>query len=208
MEKNKLYNQTIAFSGICQAITIIQNIAINGTYDEDGLIKTLRSILVTHPSSIDDVYKISDLKIGLNTVVNGFDDPKYAKDLFRYLVSVLQIEKKISRNSNLLQQIGNRVSQINKKNELNQLEIGENISDFASIYSDFISNIQPRIQIIGKPENLKQIDNQKRIRALLLAAIRNTILWKQSGGNRFTILFRRSQIIKQAKEYLKSPTNL
>ncbi|ASK77693.1 hypothetical protein CF386_00610 [Paraphotobacterium marinum] len=65
---------------------------------------------------------------------------------------------------------------------MNQLEIGENISDFASIYSDLISNIQPRIQIIGKPENLKQIDNQKRIRALLLAAIRNTILWKQSGG--------------------------
>ena len=55
---------------------------------------------------------------------------------------------------------------------------------FADLYSSIISPNFPKLIIFGEEEYLQRIDNQELIRALLLAAIRAIVLWRQVGGRR------------------------
>ncbi|MBL4823491.1 MAG: DUF489 family protein, partial [Colwellia sp.] len=78
------------------------------------------------------------------------------------------------------------------------------IASFASIYSDIISPLGARIQVAGEPNILKQTANQHKIRALLLAGIRSTVLWRQVGGKRRRIIFSRNKLVKTAKQLLST----
>ena len=49
---------------------------------------------------------------------------------------------------------------------------------------------------------LRDTDNQERIRALLLAGIRAVILWRQVGGRRRYLIFRRKEILKYARMHV------
>ena len=56
--------------------------------------------------------------------------------------------------------------------------------------------------IHGDPLHLRNPDNQNRLRALLLAAVRSARLWRQVGGSRWQLLFRNRPILDEARRYL------
>ena len=74
------------------------------------------------------------------------------------------------------------------------------IKMFADLYSSIISPNFPKLIIFGEEEYLQRIDNQELIRALLLAAIRAIVLWRQVGGRRRFFIFRRKAIIEYARQ--------
>ena len=73
------------------------------------------------------------------------------------------------------------------------------VSNLASIYLDIISPLGPRIQVTGTPAHLQQPQVQHKVRALLLAAVRSAVLWRQVGGKRRHLIFGRKQMVEQAK---------
>jgi high frequency lysogenization protein len=83
----------------------------------------------------------------------------------------------------------------------------EVLAGLAGIYSDTISKLEPRIIVRGNPLYLQNSDNQDRVRALLLAGIRSAMLWHQTGGNRWQILFGRSKLLDAARAYLRPTAN-
>ncbi|MGE3106433.1 MAG: DUF489 family protein, partial [Lysobacterales bacterium] len=73
------------------------------------------------------------------------------------------------------------------------------------IYGEHLSTLTPRVMVSGEPALLKQPRLVCRIRALLLAAVRAAVLWRQSGGSRFGLLLHNKSIRVQAQALLQSP---
>jgi len=80
------------------------------------------------------------------------------------------------------------------------------IANLADIYQQSISTIQPRLMINGEQVYLSSPEIINKIRALLLAGIRSTMLWRQCGGNRLKFLMYRGKIRDELK-FLLSELN-
>ena len=101
-----------------------------------------------------------------------------------------------------MQELAERIGQAERQLAHYEITSDTMLASLASIYSDVISPLGSPIQVAGDPNILKQTINQHKIRALLLAGIRATVLWRQVGGKRRNILFARSKIVNCAQELL------
>ena len=82
------------------------------------------------------------------------------------------------------------------------------IANLADIYSNTLSQIPPKIMVAGESNFLNNPSNANKIRALLLAGVRAAVLWSQTGGGRWQVLFKRKQFVQAARELLDgSETN-
>jgi high frequency lysogenization protein len=70
---------------------------------------------------------------------------------------------------------------------------------FADLYQQWLSSLQPRIIVRGVPQHLQNASNLCKIRTLLLAGVRGTMLWQQLGGRRWHLFFKRKAILDEIK---------
>lgn len=198
---NTLYDRTIAFAGICQAVKLVQQVAQTGRCDNEMLTATLESILVTDPANTLAVYHSDEanLCIGLEALVKDIDNTSSGNELTRYLVGVMALERKLSGRRDSMAQLGNSIKYIKRQTEHFELLEEQMLSNIASVYLDIISPLGPRIQVSGTPAQLQIPQVQHKVRALLLAAIRSAVLWRQVGGKRRHLIFGRKQMVEQAK---------
>jgi high frequency lysogenization protein len=99
--------------------------------------------------------------------------------------------------------LADRMSQIQRQQAHMDLFEHQMLSNLASIYSDLISPIGAKIQVAGNPALLQKNDNQNKVRALLLAGVRAAVLWRQLGGKRRHILFKRQAILSAGEQALE-----
>jgi high frequency lysogenization protein len=198
--------QHLALAGVCQSASLVQAIARKGEAKESAVEASLSSILVTSPENTQQVFgSLQNLQIGFTTLVSQLDSDNKLKDaeLTRYIASILSLERKLSRNSKALNELGERVSHVQRQLAHVDFENTQIITNLASIYTDIISPLGTKIQVAGNPQHLSIETNQKRIRALLLAGIRAAVLWRQLGGKRRQILFNRKTLVQSAKNALR-----
>ncbi|MEC6815821.1 high frequency lysogenization protein HflD [Photobacterium toruni] len=195
-----IYDRTIAFAGMCQAVKLVQDVARNGNCDSAALTTMLNSIMATDPANTVGVYgSEADLRIGLESMVRDIDGSSSGSEITRYLVGVMALERKLSARRDSMAQLGDRVSTLKRQTVHFEILDEQMLSNIASIYLDIISPLGPRIQVSGTPAQLQQPHVQHRVRALLLAAVRSAVLWSQVGGKRRHLLFGRKQMLEQAK---------
>ncbi len=216
-------DQTITLAAICQAAYLVQQVSRTGQIDENAFKVLLNSIAVTSPENTLAVYggELVNIKQGLELLINHLGDSsstsshvnndantkeKKVKDpeLTRYIISLINLERKLIKQPKQLAQLGERIDDSKRQLEHYSITSETLISSFASIYSDIISPLGARIQVTGEPSMLKQMANQHKIRALLLSGIRAAVLWRQVGGKRRNILFSRSKIVKTAQQLLNT----
>ena len=195
-----VYDRTIAFAGICQAVKLVQEVAKNGSCDNDILAATLNSIVETNPSNTIAVYGNEEkLRMGLESMVRDIDNSTSGNEITRYLVSVMALERKLESRRDSMSQLGDRIDMLKRQRDHFELLDEQMLSNIASVYLDIISPLGPRIQVSGTPAQLQQSHVQHKVRALLLAAVRGAVLWRQVGGKRRHLLFGRKQMIEQAR---------
>ncbi|MCK8045377.1 high frequency lysogenization protein HflD [Shewanella sp. 1CM18E] len=201
---DQLFERTMAFAGILQAVAQVQYIARHGDSDKEALAASLQSVLVINPESTSDVYADKfALRKGYELIVSQLGDAKQKDvEVTRYLVGILALERKLTRSSNAMGMLSERINQVHR--QLNHFEITDEqvIANFAGIYSDIISELGPKLQISGNPEFLKRTQTQHKIRALLLSAMRSAVLWRQLGGKRRHLVFSRKTIVDTAMKSL------
>ena len=196
--------RTMAFAAICQASHLVQQVARTGQCDDEALRNVLQGIMVTDPEKLEDVFPTSTLQDGYKAIVEQLGNsssPKNA-ELTRYVVSMVALERKLSGRRDVLNLLGERINQV--KRQLHHFDLLDEqvLANLAGIYSEQISPIGPRIQISGTPIYLQQPLVQHKVRALLLAGIRATVLWRQVGGRRRHILFTRRKMVDAARQTL------
>ena len=199
-----LFERTMAFAGILQAIGQVQYIARHGESDSEALGASLNTILVTNPESTADVYQDKAiLDAGYKLILNQLGDSS-SKDVevTRYLVGILALERKLARSANGMGMLAERINQVHRQLHHFAITDEQVIANLASIYSDIISNLGPKIQISGNPACLQRPLVQQKIRALLLSAMRSAVLWRQLGGKRRHLVFARKSIVDTARKIL------
>lgn len=203
---NSIEKQTITMAAICQVAALVQKIARTGSNIDDELKIMLESVIVTSPDNTLEVYgnELAHLKTGLTALVEQLGNQTKQKDpeLTRYVVSLLGLERRLDAKRNQLSLLGERIEQCQRQLAHYDIDSETLIASLASIYSDLLSPLGTPIQVAGEPERLKHTGNQHKIRALLLAGIRSSVLWRQVGGKRRNILFGRSKMVACAQQLL------
>ncbi|MBW0146544.1 high frequency lysogenization protein HflD [Marinobacter arenosus] len=199
-----LNDQTLALAGVFQAANLVQQIAHNGQCSEASLETCIRSLFATDPASTLDVYggDLADIREGLVTLSAVLSEQSKQQDIevLRYVLNLIHLESKLNRRPDMLDVIGSRIDQARHTASHFGYTHGNLISNLASVYADTISTFRLRIQVSGNPTVLQQEENAAKVRALLLAGIRSAVLWRQTGGRRWQLIFARKKVIRHARE--------
>lgn len=199
-----LDDQTLALAGVFQAANLVQQIAHNGQCSETSLETCIRSVFATNPASTLDVYggELTDIREGLVTLASVLGQQSKQQDIevLRYVLNLIHLESKLNRRSDMLEVIGSRIDQARHTASHFGFTHSNLISNLASVYTDTISTFRLRIQVSGNPSVLQRDENAAKVRALLLAGIRSAVLWRQTGGRRWQLIFSRRKVIERARQ--------
>ncbi len=199
-----LDDQTLALAGVFQAANLVQQIAHNGQCSETSLETCIRSLFATNPASTLDVYggELADIREGLVTLASVLGQQSKQQDIevLRYVLNLIHLESKLNRRSDMLEVIGSRIDQARHTASHFGFTHSNLISNLASVYTDTISTFRLRIQVSGNPSVLQRDENAAKVRALLLAGIRSAVLWRQTGGRRWQLIFSRRKVIERARQ--------
>lgn len=203
--ETSLQTQVIALAALCQAAKLVQSIARSSESQQAQLEIILGSVVNLNPATPLDIYggELANLKPGFELIIEQLGDkPQKDVELTRYLVGVLGLERRLNKNKNNLNQLGNQLSQLERQLQHFSVTDDTIIAKLADIYSECISSLGARIQIYGQPELLSQSSVQHKVRALLLAAVRAAVLWRQAGGSRLHFIFKRKKLLAAAQAAL------
>mgnify|MGYP006204237177 FL=1 len=200
-----LSTQIIALAGVCQALQLVQQVARGADINKDNLTTILNSVAVLNADEPLQIYgnQSTNLLAGLTLIVDQLGDkPQKDVELTRYIVGVLALERKLNKTSANMNKLASKLQQLERQLQHFSITDDNMLANLADIYSDCISSLGGRIQIYGQPELLKQTAVQHKVRALLLAAIRSAVLWRQAGGSRLNFIFKRRKLVAQAQQML------
>jgi high frequency lysogenization protein len=197
-------DRVIALAGIYQAVACVMRIARTGSADTAAIEPCIYSLFQVDAPDVPSIYgEPGALANGARQIVAQLTGrPERDLEMTRYVISVIKLERVLSRRRDLLGRIGEGIEAAKAKREHFPLAHPNLIAHFAEVYGDTLSRLEPRIMVRGEPLHLKNPDNQNRIRALLLAAIRSAMLWRQVGGSRLSLLLGHKRLLADARHYL------
>ena len=203
-------NKTIALAGIFQSASMVSHIASKGVVDIRDLETAVQSTLNLNPGSTLAVYgSMENLRTGFHVLCSHLAEGSFQRDsnTARYVISLLHLSRKLSKNPSMLSIISQRLQKVQEQADMFGPTHDNTISNLASIYSDTISTLSPRVIVTGEDSYLTNPQNADKIRAILLAGIRAGILWLQVGGSRWQILFKRRYFVQEATRILENDMN-
>lgn len=202
--EDKFDNITIALAGIIQAISQAREIAQTGKVDEESFQITLNSLFQTHPEKIVDVYGgLANLKPGLEKLISTLNTKTTTvAQTIHYMHAVMRLQKKIMSSEKISSALIQRINQAKKQVAYFSLTHSNVIASLADIYLSSIKPFRFKFFIVGNQRMLSINENIDKIRAILLAAIRSSVLWRQVGGSRLQLIFFRGKITNTAKKLL------
>ena len=207
MTTETLKNQCIAMAAIIQAAHIADEIAVTGQYSEKHMKASVNSVFSVDTSNLAEIYPdLSELKLGLQNLISIFNDGKtYTKSrVVRYTFAIIQLQLILERDPNMLMQIHEKLRIKNEQATDTVESIFNRCFQAAEIYSTTLSKLRFKIYITGDRELISQNNNEKIIRAMLLAGIRAAFLWHQFGGRRWKLFFQRRKMVEVARNLSKS----
>lgn len=204
MSEEQINDQTLALAGMFQAVSLVGSLAKTGTCDRSALAASINSVFVVSPEKTIDVYNnINGLALGLKILLEFLEtnSSQSSPESIRYVLSLLHLEKKLSKNSSMLNVISKRLEKAEQQLQHFEVTHDNVVGNLADIYTDTISTFSFRIQVRGDFNQLQQPRIANQIRALLLAGVRATFLWRQVGGSRIKLLWQKNKIRQAASDY-------
>lgn len=197
------YDRSLALVGIYQVAKLVFDIATTGKMDETAYQTAINSVFVQNPSSTLDVYgnDLQNLRLGIESLVSQMGLPTAPNprnmEITRYALSVILLERSLAKTEDGLSRVA-RVLEVASSQRKHFGEMHENvIASIARAYTENISHLSPRIIVRGQHNHLQNPQNASKIRALLLAGVRSAMLWRQVGGTRWGLFFRRKAYMNQ-----------
>ncbi|MFO1388784.1 high frequency lysogenization protein HflD [Cellvibrio sp.] len=203
MSKN-LQDITLALAGVVQATILVSQVAKTGFAQQDAYKCSIESLFDLNPASTLAVYggNAQNLRLGLEALRDMLAGNHKHQEAMRYALGALHLQKKLAGRRDMMNTIGSRVSQAASQAEHFSSTHDNVVGNLGQIYSETISTFRFRIQVMGDYNYLQQPRIASQIRALLLAAIRSAMLWRQLGGTRWQLLLQRKAIASQVDKLL------
>jgi high frequency lysogenization protein len=208
--------RTLALAAIFQAARLAQDLARRGQSDKTAFAASIHSILRIDAASADAVYAgVAGVRLGLTLLRDQLNARSDATEveLVRYILSLIQLERKLARRRDMLDQIGAGIHNIETQMKFFQAADSADdnhggvhprlVEKLAELYTQTISTLLPRIMVSGEHGHLNNPTTAAAVRAALLAGIRAAVLWRQLGGRRWQLVFTRQRIAAQAGAMLE-----
>ena len=198
------YDQTLALAGIYQAASLVKQIANKGTANNAQIEALLETLFRFDANTVEEVYgSVSAIGLGVKTLCQHLNDKSSRDiDITKYVISLIMLERKLSNNKAMLEELSNRLNKIESQFNFFTLDHENTIAKLGHLYKDTISTLGPKIIVSGEQPYLSNDTNANKVRALLLAGIRSAVLWNQCGGSRWQILFGRKSYANECKKML------
>jgi high frequency lysogenization protein len=199
MKHNKR-DQTLALAGVFQAASLVQQIASTGLANSAVIESSIESLFKFDADTVEQVFgSIAGVNTGLRVLSKqmDFSKEKHNIDITRYVISLLVLERKLSKNKNMLDKISRTLGEIQTSLEFFSLMHDNIFTKLGSLYRETISTLGPKIVVSGERPFLSNDNNADKVRALLLAGIRSAVLWRQCNGSRWQIIFGRKHYLNE-----------
>ena len=176
-------SRVLALAGMLQALKLVRQIADTGHADATGERNMLDSVFRIDAASAEEVYgNALSLRGGLMLLRDYFTDRSGDQALPKLGMSVLQIERRFVADDALAQEVLDGIRTLEAMADRQGSIHPDVISKLGQLYADTISHLRPKVIVQGNPHYLQQPEVVAEIRALLLAALRSAVLWRQMGG--------------------------
>ncbi len=200
-------DRVIALAGLMQAIRLVQQMADTGSAEGRPLEASLASVFRIDADSATAVYGgIGGVESGLKALVQHIDGTQRHPNTARIGFSVLLVERKLASRRDLLDRIGQGIADIESQASESGLTHPTVLARLGELYASTVSTLSPRVLVQGNPLYLSQAPVVAEIRALLMAAMRSAVLWRQMGGTYWDFVLRRQAIGSIARHLLASGT--
>jgi high frequency lysogenization protein len=195
--------RVLALAGMVQSLKLVRQIAETGHADTGSQRIVLDSVFRIDADSVDAVYGGSgQLRHGLLTMRDHLVDRSGDELLPKLGMSILQIERRFVGDEGMTEQVIDGLRKLDATAQRQGSIHPDVIGRLGQLYADTISHLRPKVIVQGNPHYLQQPEVVAEIRALLLAALRSAVLWRQVGGSYWDFVFRRRAMMQVVEEEL------
>lgn len=198
-----MQERVLALAGLAQALKQVRRIAETGQADAAVLATALGSVLRIDAPSVEAVYGGAEsVRPGLRLLHGYFNNLPDDEQLPKLALAVMQLERRFVNDRDMVQRVQRGIAAAAAEAERSGATHPEVLTGLGALYADTVSNLRPRVMVQGNPHYLGQADIVSEIRAVLLAALRSAVLWRQMGGNYLDFLLRRRQLLEAVESVL------
>ena len=193
-------DRVLALAGLAQALRQVRRIAETGQADAAVLATSLDSVFRIDAATPEDIYGgAREVRPGLLLLRDYLSNQGSDTQLPKLALAVTQLERRFSADDAVGEAVHEGILAIKPRAEQLGSSHPEVLSALGSLYADTVSHLRPKVMVQGNPHYLGQADIVAEIRAILLAALRSAVLWRQMGGSAWDIFLRR-RAMQQAIE--------
>lgn len=198
-------DRALALAAITQACQCVEQIANTGMSDADAMTTCINSIFIIDADRTEDIFNTGDhLHSGIRYCIDTFSSARKpdTMNVMQYSIGAVQLERSLAKHPELLQQISTGIERTRQQLEHFPVMHPNIMASLGGLYSETLSTIKPRIMVSGEQVYLTNPENTNRIRALLLAAVRAAVLWRQLGGSRLQLLLSRKRYLSELEKLI------
>lgn len=191
-----IQERVLALAGLMQALRQVRRIAETGQAEADVVTTAIDSVLRVDAESPLAVYGSTEsLRPGLRLLREYFTNENKDEALPRLGLAVLQLERRFVRDAAMTARVQQGIAAASITASRDGSSHPDVLEALGKLYADTISHLRPKIMVQGNPHYLAQANVVSEIRALLLAAVRSAVLWRQMGGTLFDFLLQRRTML-------------
>jgi high frequency lysogenization protein len=199
--------RVIALAGVYQACRMVQDLALRGTTDAASAEASLDSIFRIDADSAADVFGgISGVRMGFEQMIAHLDDGARDLAMTQLVMNVLRLARRLDRIPSMRDALRTGIASIARQVPHTGVAATAVQARLAELYTETLSHVRPRVVVHGNPVHLGNPRDVEQIRAMLLAAVRAAVLWRQVGGGQFRLLLKRREYAMLARGLLTRST--
>lgn len=201
-DDNGMADRVLALAGLAQALAQVRRIADTGAADAAVLATAMDSVFRIDAESPAAVFGSTGaltpgLRLLRGYLRNEAEDPLMP----RLGLAVLQLERRFVRDP-AAQRVHEGILSIAADADARGSTHPDVLGALGALYSSTVSGLRPRVMVQGNPHYLGQAGVVAEIRAVLLAALRAGVLWRQMGGTLWDFPLRRRAMLEAVRRLL------
>ncbi len=195
IENDSIESRVLALGGMLQALAQVRRIAETGQSESEPVRVALDSVFRIDAADTQAVYgDAASLRVGLRLLRDYLANSNRDQVLGKLGLAVLQLERRFVGEDAVVTQVQTGLRGLEAPAQRLGSTHPDVVAGLGSLYADTVSTLRPRVMVQGNPHYLGQAGVVAEIRALLLAALRSAVLWRQCGGSLWDFVFRRREM--------------
>jgi high frequency lysogenization protein len=198
-------DRALALAGVFGAAALVDEVAKRADPEPERTALALAPLFRFDAPDVAAVYGgAANLGAGLAALDRVLGEPTDEDDglVLRYALGLLHFERVYSRDRELQDALRRALRRAQLAADAEGLAGESSVATLADAWTRTLGEVRPRIMVSGDPQRLQRKHTVDLVRALLLAGLRSAVLWRQVGGSRWTLLFGRAALRREARRLL------